>query len=134
MYSKINKLRSRRTYSIDFKKEIISYFESGKNSISQLSKLYGIKATSIYNWIYKYSVYNEKSSTVVEMKNSQISRLRELEQLNKALSSLAGNQQLELEFYKQLIAIASKELNMDLKKSFSIPQSNSSEIGKKIKR
>jgi transposase-like protein len=129
MYNKINKLRSKRTFSVEFKKQIVSQFESGKNTILQLSKLYGLRATNIYNWIYKYSNFNEKSTTVVEMKNSQMNRMKELENLNKELSSLLGNQLLELEFYKHLITIASKELNIDLKKNFSTLPSNSS--GKK---
>jgi transposase len=124
MYNKINKLRSKRTFSVEFKKQIVSYFESGTNTILQLSKLYGISQNSIYNWIYKYSIFNEKNITVVEMKDSQLNKLKDLETLNNQLSSLVGNQQLELEFYKRLIDIASKELNVDLKKNFSIPQSN----------
>jgi transposase len=134
MYNKIKKLRSRRIYSSEFKKEIVCYFESGKSTITQLSKLYGISPTSIYSWVYKFSIYNEKGSTVVEMKNSQMNKLKELEQKNMELSSLAGNQLLELEFYKRLIEVASKELNIDLKKSFSTPQSKVSDKNQKVKK
>jgi transposase len=134
MYNKINKLRSKRTFSVDFKKQLVSQFESGKYTMLQLEKLHGISSSNMYNWVYKYSNFNEKSSTVVEMKDSQMNRLKELEKVNKDLSSLAGNQQLEIEFYKQLIAIASKELNIDLKKNFSIPPSNTLTKNQKAKK
>jgi transposase len=134
MYNKINKLRSKRTFSVDFKKQLVSQFESGKYTMLQLEKLHGISSSNMYNWVYKYSNFNEKSSTVVEMKDSQMNRLKELEKVNKDLSSLAGNQQLEIEFYKQLIAIASKELNIDLKKNFSIPPSNTLTKNPKAKK
>jgi transposase len=39
----------------------------------------------IYRWIYKYSTYNEKKIRIVEMKDSQTNRVKELEEKVKEL-------------------------------------------------
>ena len=53
-------IRKQRRYSEEFKRAIVSDFESGKYSVLQLAKLHGIGDQLIYNWLYKYSAFNEK--------------------------------------------------------------------------
>ena len=78
MKANIKNVRKNRHYSEDFKREIVSVFESGKLSVLQLEKLYGISNSLIYNWIYKFSTFNEKGFRVVEMKESNIDKLKHL--------------------------------------------------------
>ncbi len=74
MRANLKKIRKHRSYTDEFKKEIVNSFESGKFSVSQLEKLYGISSTVIYRWIYKFSTFNEKGIRIVEMKQSIILR------------------------------------------------------------
>ncbi|MBS4040626.1 MAG: transposase, partial [Flavobacteriales bacterium] len=63
----LRKIRKCRLYSEEFKREIVSLFESGKLSVLQIEKVYGISNSIIYRWIYKFSTFNERGSRVVEM-------------------------------------------------------------------
>jgi len=60
MKANLRKIKKHRHYSENFKKELVALFESGKFSVLQLEKLYGISNQSIYKWIYKFSIFNEK--------------------------------------------------------------------------
>ena len=65
MRTNVRVIRKQRRYSEEFKRAIVSDFESGKYSVLQLAKLHGIGDQLIYNraadrWIYKYSAFNEK--------------------------------------------------------------------------
>ena len=70
MQTKIRHLRKRLKNSEDFKKEIISLFKKREYSVIELEKLYGLRSPTIYNWIYKYSKFNNKAIRLVEMKQN----------------------------------------------------------------
>lgn len=123
MRTKISLIRKKRAYSGDFKRELVRLFETGKFSVLQLDKLYGVPFNLIYKWIYQYSTTNEKGYRVVEMKQSSTSKLKNLEQKVKQLEQLLGQKQIQIEFLKKMIEIAEQELKIDIKKKSSTPQS-----------
>lgn len=131
MKANLRKIQKRRVYSEDFKKEIVSLFESGKFSVAQLEKLYGIKNQIIYQWIYKFSTFNEKGYRVVEMKESSINKLKQLEQKIKELEQIVGQKQIKIDYLEKMIDIAKDDLNIDIKKNYNTPQSTGSESIKK---
>lgn len=131
MKANLRKIQKRRVYSEDFKKEIVSLFESGKFSVAQLEKLYGIKNQIIYQWIYKFSTFNEKGYRVVEMKESSIDKLKQLEQKIKELEQIVGQKQIKIDYLEKMIDIAKDDLNIDIKKNYNTPQSTGSESIKK---
>lgn len=126
MDKNIRLLRSPRKFTEDFKRKLVKEFEQGTMSVCQMSKLYGIAATQIYDWIYKFSIFNEKGSRIVEMKDSQTTKLKELEQRVKELEQNVGQKQIKIEFLEKMIDLAKQELNIDIKKNFATPQSNGS--------
>ena len=119
----VRQIRKRRIYSPEFKREIVSSFESGKFSVIQLSKLYGVARTQLYAWIYKYSTFNEKNVRVVEMKDSHLKKLQELQKQVKELERVVGQKQIQIDFLEKMIDIAKSELNIDIKKNFDTPPS-----------
>jgi transposase-like protein len=131
MKANIKNVRKNRHYSEDFKREIVSVFESGKLSVIQLEKLYGISNSLIYNWIYKFSTFNEKGFRVVEMKESNIDKLKHLEQKIKELEQIVGQKQIKIDYLEKMIDIAKEDLNIDIKKNYNTPQSTGSEGIKK---
>lgn len=131
MKANLRKIQKRRVYSEDFKKEIVSLFESGKFSVAQLERLYGIKNQIIYPWIYKFSTFNEKGYRVVEMKESSINKLKQLEQKIKELEQIVGQKQIKIDYLEKMIDIAKDDLNIDIKKNYNTPQSTGSESIKK---
>ena len=85
-----------KNYDEDFKKTIVSLYESGKK-ITDLSREYGVGRTNIRNWINKYQTIT--TSTGVVTNNDEILKLKkELQQV-----------QLENEILKKAVAIFSKE-------------------------
>ncbi len=80
------RINSVRKYSEEFKRKLVQDFEKGVMSVPQMEQYYEVSNATIYNWIYKYSSYNEKNVRIVEMKNSQTNKVKELEKKYKSLS------------------------------------------------
>jgi len=127
MKANIKILKKQRIYSEEFKREIVKDFESGEFSVIQLEKLHGISDVSIYNWIYKFSTFNEKGSRVVEKKNSSTQKLKELDSKIKELEAIIGRKQITIDYLEKMIDLAKEEFNLDIKKNFDTPQSTGSE-------
>ena len=123
MKGSIKEIRKKRVYAIEFKKQLVKLFERGKFSTLQLSKLYGVSVPLIYNWIYKYSQFNERGYRVIEMKQSSTSKISELEQKIKDLERLVGQKQIKIDFLEEMITVAKEEHNIDIKKKSSTPPS-----------
>jgi transposase-like protein len=131
MKANLKQIRKHRKFSEDFKKELVSTFEKGEFSIVQLEKLYGIGNATIYNWVYKYSNFNEKGFRIVEMKDSNQTKLKELTNKVKQLERMVGQKQMAIEYLEKMIELAKTELNIDLKKNYNLSQSNGSNPTKK---
>lgn len=119
----LKRIRKHRSYTDEFKKEIVNGFESGKFSVLQLEKLYGISSTVIYRWIYKFSTFNEKGIRVVEMKQSSSLKLKELAQKVKDLERIVGQKQIKIDYLEKMIDIAKDEFDIDIKKKHNTSQS-----------
>lgn len=126
MKTNLTQLRKKRTYSEEFKKEIVTLFEKGRFSVLQLEKIYGISNATIYNWIYKFSIFNEKGIRVVEMKESSLQKLSDLEKKVKELEQIVGQKQIKIDYLEKMIDIAKDELQIDIKKNSSTSQSTGS--------
>jgi transposase-like protein len=131
MKANLKQIRKHRKFSEDFKKDLVATFEKGEFSIVQLEKLYGIGNATIYNWVYKYSNFNEKGFRIVEMKDSNQSKLKELTNKVKELEQMVGQKQMAIEYLEKMIELAKTELNIDLKKNYNLSQSNGSNRIKK---
>lgn len=127
MKANLHQIKKSRIYSEGFKREIVNLFESGKFSVPQIEKLYKISNSSIYQWIYKFSNFNDKGYRVVEHKISSMSKLKELELRIKQLEQTIGQKQIKIDYLEKMIDIAKLELNVDIKKNFNTSQSTGSE-------
>lgn len=132
MQANLRQLKKRRRFTDEFKKEIVSIFESGKFSVLQLQKLYGINGTVIYRWIYKFSTFNEKGCRIVEMSVSSHNKLKELEAKVKQLEQIVGQKQIAIDYLEKMIELAGSEFNIDVKKNYNTqPSIGSKSIKKK---
>jgi len=131
MRANVKQIRKRRNYSDDLKKSIVASFEGGEFSVQQLEKLYGISNPTIYNWIYKFSAFNEKGCRIVEMKDSSQNKLKELSKKVTELEQKVGQKQIAIDYLEKLIDLAKTDLNIDLKKNYnSKPSAGSNAIKK----
>ena len=131
MRSNLKQIRKTRKYTEEFKKSLVASFEKGEFSVPQLEKLYGIRNANIYNWVYKYSNFNEKGCRIVEMESSDQNKLKELTKRVKDLEQMVGQKQIAIEYLEKMIELAKTDLNIDIKKNYNSPQSVGSNLTKK---
>lgn len=131
MKANLQKVQKRRRFSAEFKRHIVNEFEKGHYSVNQLSKLHGLNIQLIYNWIYKYSSFNERGTRIVEMKESSSEKVRQLEEKVKELERKVGQKQITIDYLEAMLMVAKEELGVDIKKNCSTLQSTGS--GKKRK-
>ena len=116
--TKLN-IRQRRIFSEQFKREKVAQISAGEISILSLSKLWNVSLNSIYKWVYKYSSEHKKGTTMVVQKDSETTKLYELQQKIAELERTVGQKQMVIDYQDKLIEIASRELEMDIKKNFN---------------
>ena len=123
MKPNIRKIRKCRIYSDEFKRSIVDLYERGQYSVLQLEKLYGVRNTQIYSWIYKFSKFNEKGSRIVEMKESNQNKLNEFQKRLKELEQIVGQKQITIDYLEKMIDLAKEEFKIDIKKNYNLSQS-----------
>ena len=126
MRANLRKINKRRVYSEGFKKKMVRDFESGRFSALELTKLHRISESTVYRWIYKFSTFNEQGARVVEMKQSSLQKVRELEKRIKELEAMVGRKQIMIDYLETMMEVAKDELDIDIKKNYSTPRSQGS--------
>ncbi|HOG20502.1 MAG TPA: transposase [Salinivirgaceae bacterium] len=125
------RLRHHRRFSEDFKLKVVHEYERGQFSVVDLGKIYDISRTLIYNWIYKYSEYSKKGIQVVEMKNSQAEKIRQMEARIKELERAVGQKQIKIDYLEKMIDLAKEYYNIDIKKNSNTQLSGGSKTTEK---
>ncbi len=132
MKTKLRSIQKQRRYSKSFKLSVVEDFESGKYSVSQLERLHGLCNQTIYNWIYKYSTFNQQGYRVVEKKSSSEDKVKALERRIKDLEAALGRKQIKLDYLETMLEVAKDELKVDIKKNFDTqPSKGSAKADKK---
>ena len=111
------RISRKRKFSEDFKLKIVKEYESGAFSVVEMTKVYDISYQTIYNWIYKYSKYNKKSIQVVEMKDSQAHKMKQMEARIKELEQAVGQKQMNIDYLEKMIELAKENYDIDIKKN-----------------
>ncbi|GAP69517.1 transposase [Bacteroidales bacterium 6E] len=132
MGTKKTQIKSFRVFSEEFKKSRVHDYESGKFTVSEVGRLFGISHQLLYRWIYKYSTYNKKRVKIVEMNESSTKKLKDMELRIRELEQVIGQKQLKIDYLEKMIELASKELDIDIKKnSGTLPSNGFSKTSKK---
>jgi transposase len=111
-----NKPDYHRYFSEDFKKGKVKELERNISSVSDICETYSVSRTSVYRWIYKYSVMAKKQVKQVVEAKSDTKKIKALEERIKELERIVGQKQLLLEFKDKMIEIAEATYNVDIKK------------------
>ena len=111
------RISRKRKFSEDLKLKIVKEYESGAFSVVEMTKVYDISYQTIYNWIYKYSKYNKKSIQVVEMKDSQAHKMKQMEARIKELERTVGQKQMNIDYLEKMIDLAKENFDIDIKKN-----------------
>jgi transposase-like protein len=105
-----------RYFSEEFKRSKIRELERNLSSVSDICKTYSISRTSVYRWIYKYSVMAKKQIKQVVEAKSDTQKIKALQDRVKELERIVGQKQLLIEFKDKMIEIAEKTYGVDIKK------------------
>lgn len=117
-------LRTQRYFSEEFKKSKVKELVEKQITVTQLSRIYGVTRTAVYQWLYRYSAHHQKKTTLVVEMESESYKTKRLQQQVAELERIIGQKQLEIDFLNKLLEISSEELGFDLKKNFSTKLSN----------
>ena len=120
------KLNERRYFSETFKKEKVKEILLKKTTIKELSSLYQIAESVLYRWLKKYSPLQFPGIKIHYEMESEEQKTFFYKEKVAELERMVGTKQIEIEFLNKIIELASKELKMDLKKTFSTSASNGS--------
>lgn len=115
---KKSSLTIQRSFSEELRKELVSHIETGRFTVSQVTREYGVSSRAVYNWLYKYSRSLKKGTRIVMEKDSVDKTISELQKQIRELEAALGRKSLESDLYKTIVDLASKEYKTDLKKNF----------------
>jgi len=108
----------RRTFSEAFKREKVKMLEDRQVTVKQLSRIYEVSDTAIYQWIRKYSTKLGSSEKLVVEKESEGARTMALMKQVAELERVVGQKQLQVDYYKKVIEFIEEEIGENMKKKF----------------
>jgi len=112
-------IRQIRYFSEEFKRAKVEELDKNLISIHQIVSLYGVSRTAVYKWIYKYSPHHQQGTRQVIEMESEATKTIKLQQQVADLERIVGQKQIEIDFFKKLIEVASEDLGVDIKKNFT---------------
>jgi transposase-like protein len=105
-----------KRYSIAFKKQVVSEYESGA-SIYELNRRYGITgATTVKNWVEQYGREGLRHKLIMIQQPEEQERVRELEEQVKQLEAMVAQLSLEKFITECALEVAEEDLGYKVKK------------------
>jgi transposase len=110
--------RQKRFFNESFKRSKVSEIERNILSIAELCKEYQVSRSSVYKWIYKYSLMRKRENKQVIEPESETRKVLLLKQEVSELQRVIGEKQLKMDFLEKMIDLAEREYGLDFKKKF----------------
>jgi transposase len=108
--------REKRYFTESAQREVVAEIDKGLGK-SEAARRYQVSEATIYNWVRKHSKTYQKSVVMVVESASARSRVHELEAQLEAAYALLGRASAENLVLSAVIAEASEDLHIDLKKN-----------------
>ena len=113
-----------RRYSEGFKLKILSELSSGKYSKRQLSMIYGLRSSTINEWIKKYDRKDLMNTRIMVENQDEISRIKALQKEIEQLKKLLLKKDLEMLANDSYLEVLAEQLGYknvaELKKKLDI--------------
>jgi len=123
--------RQNRYFSAAFKQKRVKELENNLVRVSDICKTYEVSRTSVYRWIYKYSIMAKKQHKQVVEPKSDTKKIQMLEARIKELERAVGRKQMLIDIQEKMIEIAEATYNIDIKKKLGSKVSSGSGTTKK---
>ena len=118
--------RRNRYFSDSFKRKVVHDIGNNLTSVGLVTKEYGISRTSVYKWVYTYSLLYKRGFKQVVEPMSDSKKIAQLKAQIKELEQLLGRKQIEIEFKEKMIELAEEKYGVDIKKKYGSKQSDGS--------
>jgi transposase-like protein len=106
-------------YSSAFKSKVVSEIERGRHSITSAQRIYDIGGNgTIPKWIIKLGKNHLLGKVVRVETRDERTKLTQLQQDKRRLESALANEHLRVIALESMLALASQELGVDLKKKY----------------
>jgi transposase len=125
MAYKLQRTRNRH-FDESVRREVVKKIENNVLSVTQASREYSVSATSIYKWMYQYSLYLKKGIRIIVEKKSQTEKVKALQQRIEELERAVGQKQMEVDILNKMLEFGSDHVGYDIKKKFGGKQSSGS--------
>ncbi len=113
-----------RRYSEGFKLKILSELSTGKYSKRQLSMIYGLRSSTINDWIRKYDRKELMNTRIMVENQDEISRIKALQKEIEQLKKMLIKKDLEHLIDDTYLEVAAEKLGYknvaELKKNLNI--------------
>jgi transposase-like protein len=124
IFNQEKRSRYNRYFSEEFKRQKVKELERNMVSVTELCREYEICRTTVYNWIYIYSMKAKKGEKQVVERKSDTRKIAELKQRIKELEQIIGQKQLRIDFQEKMIEIAEEMYQIKIKKKLNTKQSS----------
>lgn len=123
--------RQNRYFSSEFKQKRVKELEKNLLTVSDICRTYEVSRTSVYRWIYKYSIMAKKQQKQVVEAKSDTRKIQMLEERIKELERAVGQKQMLIDIKDKMIEIAEQTYHIDIKKKLGSRVSSGSKSTKK---
>lgn len=114
----IKYLRQTRQFSPTLKISIVNRIDTGRISPTQVSREYSVSLSTVYRWIYKYSMFNQRGTIMVVDKKTKDQQTEQLKQRIAELERIVGTKQMQLDYYQEYSRGLEKEVPESVKKKW----------------
>lgn len=111
-------IQVRRHFSEELKREVVRKIERNELGVSQALREYEVCSSTIYRWMYRYSLHLKKGNIVVVEKKSNTLKTEQYKQRIAELERIVGQKQLEIDVLNKTLDIGSEEVGFDIKKKY----------------
>ena len=118
--------RSFRYFSEEFRIKKVNELDKCLTTISDVCREYEVGRSTVYHWIYKYSLMRKRGIKMVVEAQSDTAKIKALKERVAQLEQLLGKTQFDLAFITKQTEIASEKFGIDIKKKLSGQRSSGS--------
>jgi transposase len=115
----VRSIKLRRHFSEELKREAVRKIERNELGVSQALREYEVCGSTIYRWMYRYSLHLKKGNIVIVEKKSNTLKTEQYKQRIAELERIVGQKQLEIDVLNKTLDIGSEEVGFDIKKKYS---------------
>jgi transposase len=112
----MKKANIKRTFDLSLKLDIVKKIERGEITVLEISRIYGVSRTAVYNWLGEYSRMYKKQTRVIVEHKSLSKKNAELSAQVALLERTLGKKQLRIDYLEKVVDVASKDLGLDIEK------------------